>query len=448
MPKLEDVFGVGRGVPLSYVERSSVDPAFQRALQRGKHIVLYGGSKQGKTCLRKHCMEPGEYVVIQCGSTMDLRALQASILKAAGYRRIQTEQHRNASRRTFGGEAGVKALGIGAQIEGRRESEESRELSFEYPDIDLANPNDIIAALDGVGFSKRVVLEDFHYLSRHTQKQFADTLKGYFEGSDICFIVVGVWREQNRLVALNGDLLGRIEEVDVDRWRQSELVQIAETGAELLNTDIDQDFAFNLAYHCHGFVYILQEVCYNVFFEQGGEDERSTARRIGRELHADREILEVLAQQDGRYLSLISEIARGFQRTSLEIYKWLTYSILTCNVRQLETGIPASELQDRVIEIHPLGGQLNVGNITQALKSLVRLQNSKGIRPLVFDYDPTAKVLHIVDRGLLLWIQSLASLGHMEIPLPVPEMDWEEDDWRQKEDDLDDPLVHPASEAS
>ena len=448
MPRLEDVFGVGRDVPLSYVERADVDPAFRRALRRRKHIVLYGGSKQGKTCLRKHCLEPNESVVLQCSSVMDFRTLQASILKAARYKKIRTEHHKNASRGTLEGQAGVKVLGIGAQVEGRREREESRDLLFEYPDIDLANPNDIIAALDDIGFTKRVVLEDFHYLSRSTQKQFADTLKAYFEGSEICFIVVGVWRDQNRLVALNGDLLGRVDEIDVDRWRETELAQVVEKGAEHLKITISGDFAHDLAYQCRGFVYVIQEVCYNVCAEQGIVNDQSTVPVVGTGLRADREILEILSRQDGRYLSLICEIARGFQRTSLEIYKWLIYSILTCDVSKLEEGVSASELQERVSDIHPLGMQLNPGNVTQAVKSLVQLQNSKGIRPLVFDYDPTARILHIVDRGLLLWLRNLASLGHVEIPLPVPEMIWREDDWRQPEEVPDDSLDPPGGETS
>ena len=48
---LHEVFGVSRDTPLTYVERESVDKKFVNSLARGKHITVYGGSKQGKTSL-------------------------------------------------------------------------------------------------------------------------------------------------------------------------------------------------------------------------------------------------------------------------------------------------------------------------------------------------------------------------------------------------------------
>jgi hypothetical protein len=51
--KTADVFGVSRELPLTYVEREHVDDKLLDNLTRDKHIIIYGSSKQGKTCLRK-----------------------------------------------------------------------------------------------------------------------------------------------------------------------------------------------------------------------------------------------------------------------------------------------------------------------------------------------------------------------------------------------------------
>ena len=58
MPKFQtvDVFGLSRGVPNNYVERDAVDSEFRKALKLNRHIVIYGGSKQGKSSLIKHCL--------------------------------------------------------------------------------------------------------------------------------------------------------------------------------------------------------------------------------------------------------------------------------------------------------------------------------------------------------------------------------------------------------
>lgn len=43
--KLRDAFGVGREMPLNYVERQEVDNKLIESLTRDKHVVIYGSSK-------------------------------------------------------------------------------------------------------------------------------------------------------------------------------------------------------------------------------------------------------------------------------------------------------------------------------------------------------------------------------------------------------------------
>jgi hypothetical protein len=82
--KTTDVFGVSRELPLTYVERPSVDAKLLDNLTRDKHVIIYGSSKQGKTCLRKHCLQEDDYIVVQCQNTWDIAKLNEQILKSAG----------------------------------------------------------------------------------------------------------------------------------------------------------------------------------------------------------------------------------------------------------------------------------------------------------------------------------------------------------------------------
>lgn len=418
---LQDVFGVTIGVPLTYVERTGVDDEFREALKRRKHIVVYGGSKQGKTCLRKHCLSSEDSVVVQCTSAVDLASLHTSILRAAGYKTPASEKRKAASTSSVEGKAGARIFGIGADLGTETSKEISEEAEYTSLSVDLTNASDVVAALADVGFSKWIILEDFHYLSLETQKAVAEILKTYYEASELCFIIVGVWRDEGRLIALNGDLVGRIVEVDADRWRDGELLEVLQLGERLLQFQFDRDFAAQLAYYAHNFVYILQEACYNVCFDAGitEEQEGDDPIVVGEGRRGDVEILEVLSKQDGRYQAFIADFARGFQDTTLEIYKWLIHAIVTENIQNLEDGIRASEVCKRVQHIHPLGQDLNPGNVTQALKSMVHLQTSKGIRPILIDYDRAARRVHIVDRGFLLWLRNLTQLGHVQVPLPI-----------------------------
>lgn len=45
-----------------------------------------GVRKQGKTSLRKHCINESDYIVVQCNNRMDISALNTSILKQADFR--------------------------------------------------------------------------------------------------------------------------------------------------------------------------------------------------------------------------------------------------------------------------------------------------------------------------------------------------------------------------
>ena len=83
--KISDVFGISCDLPLNYVVRPGIDDKLINNLTRDQHIVVFGSSKQGKTCLRKKCLFDSDYIVVSCTNNMDLRQLHSAILKGAGY---------------------------------------------------------------------------------------------------------------------------------------------------------------------------------------------------------------------------------------------------------------------------------------------------------------------------------------------------------------------------
>lgn len=61
--------------------RAAVDERFAYDIARDKHIILHGGSKQGKTTLRKSLLTEDEFIVIQCTRDTTRLALYEMILK-------------------------------------------------------------------------------------------------------------------------------------------------------------------------------------------------------------------------------------------------------------------------------------------------------------------------------------------------------------------------------
>lgn len=58
---------------------------------------------------------------------------------------------------------------------------------------------------------KRLVIEDFHYVSEPNRRAFAFMLKALGDYG-VYVIVVGIWPEDHLLTYYNGDLDGRVED--------------------------------------------------------------------------------------------------------------------------------------------------------------------------------------------------------------------------------------------
>lgn len=405
--RLDDVFGVARELPQNYVVRQSVDQHLIDALARDQHIVIYGSSKQGKTCLRKYNLRPDEYVLVTCSNKWTLAQLHSAILKAAGY------IVEGSTTKTVSGEAKVTAkfsggfnfFGNKAQGEVGTEGGGTKEKNVETRPLELdpADVNDIIDALDAACCPQFVVLEDFHYLPEDTQRDFAVALKAFHEDSRYSFIVVGVWRDQNRLVQQNGDLTGRVVAIDADQWTVEELREVIEFGESLLNITFSDSFKSELLDGCFQNVFIVQESC-RLACEQAGVFGTQSSKRII-DADASELIKAAVDAHSARYRAFIINFALGFQTSQLEMYRWLLLPVLTADVADLERGLKYGELRTILNQKHP-DAPINAGNITQALQSTASLQVGKmGIKPIILDYDETNRRLSVVDRSFLIWLQ-------------------------------------------
>ncbi len=403
------VFGIVRDIPLNYVVRKSVDESLVENLTRDKHLVIYGSSKQGKTCLRKHCLQDDDYILVTCDNKMDLSQLHASVLKSAGYE-VEQGQTKSVSggqkvSASFGGSIKVPGVGeIGGKVGNEDASQESVQISTSKLELDPRDVNDIIKALNNIKFKKYIVLEDFHYLPIDTQKDFAIALKAFHEASDICFIVVGVWLEENRLIQFNGDLTGRVIAINADQWQAEELEQVMSDGGKKLNVVFDDAFTKDLIKGSFDSVSIVQESCYRACKIENINTTQDHPTKVGFGQDAKSVVKEVVDSQSGRYSDFIINFSMGFQKTELEMYKWILYPVLNSAPKELEDGLRLTDISREIQSKHPRGEELNPGNVTQALQSAASLQVKLGTVPIILDYDQTNTRLNVVDRGFLIWL--------------------------------------------
>jgi hypothetical protein len=423
-----DVFGVSRDIPISYVERDHVDDKLLENITRDKHIIIFGSSKQGKTCLRRHCLHEDDYILVQCQNNWDNAKLCEAILKAAGceVEVSNTKTVEGKAKLSVKAKGGFKVFGVGTEVEGGTEGEKGNktEVRTEPIELDASDPNDLVRALKAIEFNKLVVLEDFHYLPQETQEQFAFALKTVHETSKITFIIVAVWREENRLIVYNGDLAGRVISVDADAWSPVDLQCVIEAGETLLNVQFPAAFKAQLIADSLNSVYVVQECCYKACKLHDVHSTREQTFHFPGTLEAQKLVAEVIQEQSARYSSFVTNFAAGFGETQLEMYKWLLYPVLTSSIEELTAGATYRQIRTRIESKHPQGSSLNPGNLTQALQSVPALQAKKNIKPFVLDYDRSNLRLSVVDKGFLIWLaaQDRKSLLEM-VGLPTLEDD-------------------------
>ena len=409
--KTDDVFGVSRDLPLNYVGRKNVDDKFIDSLSRNQHIVIYGSSKQGKTCLRKYCLEDQDYKVVSCQNKWNLTDLHAAILKSCGYSLRQSVEKTVSGKHKVVAEIGatgkIPIFAKGSGKAGYEKEKENTETQTLTPiELDPEDPNDVIRALNEIDFDKYIVLEDFHYLPDETQRDFSFSLKTIHENSKLTFIIVGVWREENRLIGFNGDLTDRVLSVDVDTWPKDSLESVINKGEQLLNIEFHKEFKENLLNSCFDSVHIVQEACRRACRDVGVYETSDTRTTVGRNTDVSALVATVVDEQAARYRGFLNRFADGFQETDLEMPRWIVYAILSSTVEELEHGVRLRRISKIIKSKHPKGDDLNNGNITQALNSSTSLQNKKSIRPLVVDYDTSNTSLHVVDKGFLIWLSN------------------------------------------
>lgn len=356
--------------------------------------------------------------MVQCSNRWSLSDLNANILKRAGYELTESTNV------TYEGKAKVSASVkiLDATLGGEAGGGATKNVTHRQLELDLSDVNDIIGALNEARFHQYIVLEDFHYLKSEVQKDFAIELKAFHESSELCFIIVGVWLDENKLVIYNGDLTGRIVPVNADLWNEDELREVIQKGEDFLNIRFKESFTSEAIKASSGNVYIVQETCHRACNESGIHKTVVGERRlVGDGLNARSLVAEIIQEQSGRYNAFITNYASGFQETALAMHKWLLYPILTSSIEELSKGLTYRSIRSKITSGHPQGKNLNPGNITQALKAVSSLQLSKSIQPIILDYDESNLTLHIVDKGFLIWL-SMQDRNELLSTVGLPEM--------------------------
>ena len=421
-----NVFGVSNEEIYTYIEREKVDSLFLEGLTKNKHIIIYGSSKQGKTALTNKHLQPHQYIRANCSSKTTAIDLYRSILRQLN---IEYEESRIQTN-SIGGDAKleIKAkLKIpylvnvegGSSVGGNGTTVSEHQYKTVEYNLELAQ--DVSELLKSIGFNKRIIIENFHYLDDNVQRQLATDLR-VFEDYNILFIIIGIWRERNRLSQYNGDLQDRVIEIPVEPWEKVDLLKIIEKGQKVLNVSFDS-IQEDLLHACFDSVGVFQELCKEVCIASSVFQTSPQLIEFTNE-HLKLAIKKKLSDYSGRHIRSLEALAEQRVKSSSETPLYIPYYFIQVIFKQpfenIVRGIKRRTLQEKIKELHHRKDDVRSSDMGYFLTNLVESQRKKNITPPIFDYDINTFSIKVIDPPFYFFLQNCNRDDILdEFPKPV-----------------------------
>src|ERR1700722_19112430 len=430
MPRLDEVFGVSSKPIASYVERDAVDNRFRSALETDKQVIVYGSSKQGKTSLVSKYLPYENNLLVSLTPKTAILDIYQSMLHDSGIRVVSSTTERRGTESSAGVGAKVKAMiplfgGGEATGSGSVTESSGSEVKYDEIPINLELPQHIAQMLARVGSRKWVILENFHYLNEETQKQFAFDLRA-FQELGVRFVILGVWREKNRMAQFNGDLLDRLIEVPVEPWEEEDFDRVATKGAASLNIIFTEDLVDEAINSSFSSIGVFQEIMKGICTVAGVNSTQAEPYVIGDFRYFEDTIRAKANDYAARHQIALEAIAAGHSSGGakgdlppLFLPYYLVRIILEGGFEGIANGLRRQDLHERIRAVHHRGNDVRGSDMSNLLSGLANLQSVKSISPPIIDYDSQNRVVQVVDSTFYFFIKN-ANLEEIIDSLPNP----------------------------
>lgn len=416
MTALDEVFGVTSRPIRSYVERAQVDDSFREALGANKQIIVYGSSKQGKTALVSKHLPYDDNILVSLTPKFQLIDVYQSILTQAGVKVVSSTTEKSGTEQKLSIGLKLKAMipvfgGGEATTEGTTAASSGKEITYEEIPVNLELPQSISELLKRVDCNKWVVMENFHYLTDEVQQQFAFDLRA-FQELGVRFVILGVWREQNRLAQFNGDLLDRTIEIPVEPWIEADFRRVADAGSVELNITFGDNLVNETIEASFSSIGVFQELLKHICTSAGVLNRGVLPRRIDDTEHLRAAIQVKTRDYGARHERALNAIAAGLisggvkgEQLPLYLPYYLVRVIVSHGFDGISTGARKQVLWEWIREIHHRGGDVRNSDMTYLLANLAKIQSVKAISPPIFAYDVQQRTLQVVDSTFYFFIK-------------------------------------------
>ncbi len=283
---LKQVFTPGGQPSITYVSRShlGLEQRVNEALLRGYSInVVTGPTKSGKTVLCNHVLgQAGESVSIEGGqvrSEQDFWEQIAHSLELASERvRTEAGSANDNLEASFGVDIPA-VFNVGAKGSKGQTRTSERSITFSV--------NIQRAVLDHlVNNNVSLLVDDFHYIEKETQKKLIQALKGaVFKGLSV--ILLAVPHRAFDPMTVEQELEGRFKHVEIPPWELDDLLQIPVRGFEALNVASSDELNRTICVEGFGNPLLVQEICSELCIKSGIYKKLDIKQSLNRNLLGD-----------------------------------------------------------------------------------------------------------------------------------------------------------------
>ncbi|AGI74261.1 hypothetical protein OA238_c43710 [Octadecabacter arcticus 238] len=396
--KLEEVFGIRTEVnDYSYIDRGGLDEQISKYAGRDVHIALRGESKSGKSWLRQKIFQNANIISCRLGFTN--KEIYTQVLSNLDISLTVEKSTAGEATLSFKGSSEIgwswlaKAKGEAKAKGTIGQTEIKKTVGHDELDFDFLSK--VIKAS-----GRRVIIEDFHYLSADVQRLLAHELKTFWDYG-VYFVIVGVWHRKNYITYLNSDVAGRIREFSV-YWSAPELEASITKGAKALNIEISPKIKKSLARDSFNNVGILQSLVL-AYCDILNVRERQSVIKDFSNTNAVADAGMAYAEQIEAVYQLFSEnVSDGIRKrkNSTQIYAYAMQTIVDATDAELIDGLALDDIYMRTNEKQ---SRIQKSNLRTILRKFREIQVDDRGKGLVLSFDDLTDTIMVVDRGLLFY---------------------------------------------
>lgn len=401
--KYNDVFVPGGFPTYTYNPRKGrqLEEIIREAEGSYKLLVVTGPTKSGKTVLVDKVFPHSENLWIDGGIISSENSFWELIVSALdGYTEEQIENGEDAQYTITGSSEFEGNILLARAKAGLSGAVASTERTTVLQRRVMSNKSKAISLLQEIKIP--LIIDDFHYIDRNTQKNIVRALKAPIMYG-VPIICIAIPNRKFDAIEVERELTGRMSSVEMPSWDLNELESIAQDGFKTLNTQIEEETIHNLSIEAFGSPFLMQEFCHAIC-KKKGVLERKIQQQCIKDISDLNSIFADIANNSGR--SMFEKLKRGPRtRTDRKPRKMKNgavldiYGVVMEALQNLRPGVETityDTLRANIREV--LADDLpQHGEIARVLEKIAEISHTDTSSTPVIDWQKEDDILTITD---------------------------------------------------